>query len=285
MGKINTFIITVTFTGNIERCLETLYRYTKPGTFYVYLIDQTSRGLDANKLRDTYPNLMYIRSPKTDHHYTGNLGFSLANNLLIQMVRTPFFTLLNDDVEFINKRWWYQIMKVFDRNPMNIMVSPASIRFFDKDKNGNYLELMPYKENYTEEDYDWLVETHHKLGHLEFDKNTESLVVQPWCAVTKTAEFKQVGMFDEKFYPSGGEDYDWNARCHTLGFRAVSCCAAWTWHWCSSSRNAVLAETEEAKKLVIPERKWNNLEEKWGTNFSVYGIKELPMAETNVVEL
>ena len=100
--KLNTFVIPIIRPDCIERCLETLYKYT-PDNFYVYIIDQTVKGIDYN-LRDRYRNLMIIRTPKTDVHYTGNLGFAQATNLGAQLVQTPYFTMCNDDVEFLNPK-------------------------------------------------------------------------------------------------------------------------------------------------------------------------------------
>ncbi len=93
-----TAIIPVILTSNIDKCLETLYKYTDKNSFYVYIIDQSVRGLDATALRNRYPNLMVIRTPKSEIHYTGNLGFAQATNLGITLVQTPYFMMLNDDV-------------------------------------------------------------------------------------------------------------------------------------------------------------------------------------------
>ena len=100
MGKVNTVIFAPIRTDLIERALHTLYRNTPADSFYVIVVDQTIDGLDPN-LRERYKNLTLIRTPKTTKHYTGNLGFSKANNLAISLVTTPYFTLANDDVEFV----------------------------------------------------------------------------------------------------------------------------------------------------------------------------------------
>src|SRR3990167_5223226 len=103
--KLLTVITAVIRPDLVGRMLETLYEYTEP-MFYVYIIDQTARGLDSTALRNKYKNLMVIRTPKSDIHYTGNLGFAQANNLGIRLVDTPYFLMLNDDVELIHPAWW-----------------------------------------------------------------------------------------------------------------------------------------------------------------------------------
>src|SRR3990167_10034107 len=106
--KMITFIIPYLGGELIHDCLRTLYKYTPPN-FYVYIVDQSAKGLDPN-LRDTYANLMTIRTPKSDVHRTGNLGNSQATNLGVQLTQTPYVTMLNDDVVFINSRWWQGVL-------------------------------------------------------------------------------------------------------------------------------------------------------------------------------
>src|SRR6266478_2018554 len=133
----NTFItpVTAAVPGMVERYLETLYKYTPPN-FYVFLIDQTPKGFDMS-LREKYKNLMIIRTPCTEVHHRGNLGFAKATNLGISLVETPYFTMCNDDVEFINDAWWEGVLKTFElvdgQTPErpSMMVNPASLKLPD----------------------------------------------------------------------------------------------------------------------------------------------------------
>src|ERR1035437_282211 len=110
--KLNTFVIPILTTSLIHECLESLYKYTKKHSFYVFIIDQSIEGLDPN-LRDKYENLMVIRTAKSSLHTTGNLGHSQASNLGIQLAQTMYVTFLNDDVIFVNDKWFVGIMETF----------------------------------------------------------------------------------------------------------------------------------------------------------------------------
>src|SRR5258708_20040953 len=103
--KFLTVICPIIRPDLIGRMVETLYEYTEP-MFYLFIIEQTVNGIDATAFRNKYKNLMVIRPPKSDIHYTGNLGFAQATNLGIQLVQTPYFMMCNDDVEFISDKWW-----------------------------------------------------------------------------------------------------------------------------------------------------------------------------------
>jgi GT2 family glycosyltransferase len=281
--KWNTFIIITVLTVNIERCLETLYKYTEQSSFYVYIIDVSVKGIDANALRDKYKNLMVIRSPKTDLRYTGNLGFSTACNLGIQLVQTPYFTLLNDDVEMVNSGWWQGVLDTFHQveeatpDSPAVIVCPASIRLADWSvgrADGDDFDILPYKTEYTQADYDFLLhESHYVNKHLTIEPDSVFDGVTMYACVCDTQRFLKIGMLDNKYYVGSGEDYDYSCRARMMGFRSVATTKSWVWHWWSSTFRALRAEKEEVKSLQIPELSWNHNHEKWGENFDIWGVK------------
>lgn len=278
-----TVIIPVILTANIERCLETLYKHTEKGSFYVYIIDQSVRGLDANRLRDKYPNLMVIRTLKSDIHYTGNLGFAQATNLGISLVQTPYFMMCNDDVEFINFGWWQGVLDTFHQveestpDSPAVMVCPASIRLADWSvgrPDGDDFDIIPYKEEYTEEDWRHLIEDQHYINeHLTLQPDSVIDGVTMYACVCDTKRFLEIGLLDERYFPGSGEDYDYSCLARMRGYRSVATTKSWVFHHWSSTFRALRAEKEEVKSLQIPELNWNQNHEKWGTNFDIWGVK------------
>ena len=276
----NTFIIPAVRSDLIERCLETLYANT-PDNFYVIVVDQTVSGLDSN-MRDRYKNLTYLRTPKTDYHTTGNLGFSKANNFAFQLVNTPYFTMCNDDVEFINNQWWDGIMRTFELVEMQtpqrpaVMVNPSSFKLPDWSigaPSGQHHHIIPHKQSYTDEEYDFLMyEDHYINDRLTLKPGSVIDGVTMYCSIFRTDRFKEVGLLNEKFYPGGGEDYDWNCRANMTGYRSVGTTNSWVFHHWSSTIGD--HEAKDMKALVQPELKWNNNHELWGENFDVWGMKE-----------
>jgi GT2 family glycosyltransferase len=278
-----TAIIPVILTNNIDRCLETLYRYTEEDTFYVYIIDQSIRGLDATALRNKYRNLMVIRTPKSNTHYTGNLGFAQATNLGITLVQTPYFMMLNDDVEMVNSSWWQGVLDTFQQvqeatpDSPAVIVCPASIRLADWSvgrADGDDFDILPYKEEYTQEDYNFLLnEKHYVNEHLTIEPGSVFDGVTMYACVCDTRRFLEVGLLDERYYPGTGEDYDWSCKSRMFNYRCVATTKSWVWHHWSSTFKAIRAEKEEAKSLQIPELNWNQNHEKWGDRFDIWGIR------------
>lgn len=278
--KFNTFVIVVTVPhAGIDKCLETLYRYTEPGSFYVFIIDQTIEGLDSTKLRNQYKNLLIIRTPKSDVHHTGNLGHSQATNLGISLVETPYVTLLNDDVEFVSPDWWQGVLdtfqKVEEQTPDRpaLMVNPASIKLPDwsiGSNKGDDFFILPYKENYSKEDYQSLVNDKHFIN--------ERLTLQPgsvidgvnlYCSVCDTKWLNEVGRIDDYWYTGSANDYDLSCRAGMFGYRCVGTTLSWVFHHWSKTFHS----DEEMRQLVQPELSHGDLRDKWGDRLDIWGVK------------
>ena len=285
--KTITFIIPIIRPDLIERCLETLYEYTKG--FYVYVIDQTAKGIDATKLRNKYKNLMIIRTPKSDVHYTGNLGFAQGANLGIRLVQTPYFCMLNDDCEMINSKWLDAVFDTFDvvnkatPDRPAIMVNPASIKLPDWSvgrPKGDDFYIIPYKKDYSEEDWRHLVKDKHYVNdQLTLMPGSVIDGVTMYCSIVDTKKFLEVGYLPEQMFPGGGEDYWYCALLSMFGYRAVGTTLSWVFHHWSKSF-AALQDKEDVKSLAQPELHHNNNHEDWGPRFDIWGpactVKDCP---------
>lgn len=277
--KLNTFVITVIVPGLIDRCLETLYRYTEQSSFYVYIIDQTITGLDATALRNKYENLMVIRTPKTDIHRTGNLGHSQGSNLGIRLVETPYVTLLNDDVEFVSPHWWQGVMDTFIKvekatpDRPALLVNVASIKLPDWSvgrSGGDDFYILPYKEDYSEEDWDFLVNHDHYVNeHLTIQPGSIIDGVNLYCSVVDMKRFYEVGYLDDFWYPGNANDYDLSCRAGMFNYRCVSTTLAWVFHHWSKTFHS----TEEMQALVQPELSKGDLRDKWGDRHDIWGAR------------
>ena len=265
--KENTFIICSIRTDLVEKCIETIYKYNKPDSFYIYFIDNTKDGI-YDKVKGKIH--LYFRANR-------NLGFSKSNNTAIRCVQTPYFTLINDDVELINSKWWQGILDTFDMvdkatpHKPCALATPSSIKLPDwsvgKPK-GEHHYMIPYKENYTEEDWDSLISKPHYVNkHFTIQPGSVVDGVTMYCSVLKAEHFRRVGYLDERFNYGGGEDYDWSCRANMAGFRVVGTSLSYLYHHWSKSLESI----KDYKELIDEDRVWNNNNEKWGDNFDIWG--------------
>ncbi len=275
--KLNSFVIPYLGGELIHKCLETLYKYTEPN-FYVFVVDQSTSGLDPN-LRDKYPNLTVIRTPKSDVHYTGNLGHSQATNLGIQLVQTPYVTLLNDDVVFVHKKWWQGVLDTFEKvekaSPTRpaLLVNVGSIKLPDwsvgKPKGEDHY-IIEYKDEYTDEDWDHLVNDEHYVNeHLTIKPGSVIDGINLYCSVADTRKLLEVGMLDDFFYPGSANDYDLGCKASMFGYRCVGTTLSWVFHHWSKT-----FENDELRNMMVQdELKHLDLKEKWGDRFDLWGVR------------
>lgn len=280
MAKVCTFAIPVIRPDLVEHCLDSLYQYTESGTFNVIIIDQTKKGLDVN-LRDRYRDLTVLRSPITEKFRTGNIGFQFANNLALKLTDTPYFCFLNDDVIFINDKWWQGVMDTFDMIDKStptrpaLLVNVASMKLPDWSvglPRGEHHYILPYKENYTDEDWDFLVNKEHFVNeHLTIKPGSVFDGINLYCSVTKTDVLRRIGI-DDFWYPGSAGDYCLSNLASMYSYRCVSTTLSWVYHhW--SVTFAAINEEEDIKELAIPELHHTDLREKWWVNFELWGTR------------
>jgi len=237
----NTIVIPHLHNPGVIRCLETLWKHTPPN-FRVILVDQGDKDLTEDVAGLVH---LYIRSYR-------QLGFAKACNIGWKLADTKYVTLCNDDVEFINKRWWDGIVDSFNKNI--VAVNPKTAR--DYDVGGDIRNKVEYKKDFTEADYDKMLE----LPYSNMQCNAM------FCTVIEQAKAKKIGYFDEFFFPGGGEDTDFIIRAKGLreppnwvGYEVISTPLSYVWHWWRQSESDLTFLKAKVQ-----------LSEKWGWGWSMY---------------
>lgn len=260
----NTFVINPVRPDFIHRCLETLYKYTDMTHNRVVVVDQTLDGL-----KDLQGVHLLLRPHR-------NLGFSKSmNEGLIHGLRwgSEYITCMNDDIEFINNDWWNGIIETFKDGDTIVAVNPMSPKepgWGYGLPHGEYIDLLPYKREYSQEDYDWLMAGDFK--QIKEEKNFPKTypekkvgvidAIATWCTVFERECFERFGLWEERYYPGGGEDYDYNARVYREGYRMVGTTKSWVWHWWGSSKDKV-GEYKGQGLPIVQDLCWMNPDLLW----------------------
>ncbi len=268
----------------INKALETLYKFTDPKKFRVIVVDQTLEGWGGEWASKVLEHGGKIISQKNQGFATG------ANTGLIQGLRwgTPYLGVVNDDIEFIYDKWWEDLLIEFDTDPRIIAVNPEcpKIAMWGYGMtNGEYVELIPYKENYPEEAIRYLksgdyneaeIKSRHPFEIPQSFPFTKRGVIDGfagWLPVFKREGLLEVGLYDERFVWGGGEDYDMMARAYSCAWpidrqecderyhkRMVSSMKSWVWHWWGQSKDR---SSELNPKLFESRESWNGLGDLW----------------------
>ena len=258
------FCIPIIRTDYIGKYLETLYKYT-PHEFRVFVCDQSVDGIDKELIKK------YIHWYTRPHQ---NLGFAKgANELMWAAYRQgyPYIAVSNDDVEYINKRWWQGILDEFATDEHILIVGPESPRVplwgYGR-PNCENVDLLPYKEEYTEEDYNYLLAGEFHDIKEKYPDLPESFPLTKrgvidgnaaWHPVFKRQAMEIIGYFDERFLYGGGEDYDYNARVYRQRYRFVASMKSWVWHWWGQSKDKISSLPPE----LFNRESWNDLDTLW----------------------
>ena len=280
-----TFIYPVLRDDFVRKSLETLYRFTDPSKFRVIVVDQTIKGIPDLKAD------MVIRMK--------NQGFAkAANEGMIHGLRwgTPYVAVVNDDVEFIYGKWWEDLLEEFKTDPRIIAVNPMcpKIAMWGYGMTeGEYLEILPYKESYSQSDIAYLkagnyneaeIRSRHPFDIPKSFPFTQRGVVDAfagWLPVFKREALLEVGLYDERFVWGNGEDYDWMARAYSCAWpierdvcdpkyhkRAVSTMKSWVYHFWGQSKDRAF---ELDPRLFEGRESWNRLDLLWPDGMDVWG--------------
>lgn len=242
---------------HLLKCLDTLWKYT-PENFRVILIDQSNDSSLFEKVKGKVH--LHVKVYR-------NLGFAKAVNTGIRLADTTYVTLVNDDVEFIHKKWWDGVMRTFQmydsQKPQVLCVNPGSMRKLNAEGWPVDDKDFPHKDSWTEEEYDAMIQK--ESGGRENGIIVDGIT--PWCATFHREGLLRVGLFDESYYPGGGEDYDLQNRAYLKGkaglverHRCLGSSLSMAWHWwCKTkvTQNAFKVY-EEASHLY--QRKWGTPE-------------------------
>lgn len=267
----------------ISRFLYTLYKYSEPNTFKVIVIDQCKNQFRKEVMDYIMPLTHLYMHPKR------NLGFAKGMNegvLHALHWKSELICMSNDDIEIINKDWMNGIRKTFELDKRIMGVVPMSPKVAGWGYGvPTYPELIPYKKEFTEEDYQFLIKgdfsSIHHMPKTYPTKITGTVVdgsafIMPYF---KRECLEKIGLFDEHYFPGSGEDYDYTARCYRENLRFVSTSLSWVWHHWSKSKN-LFASGEIEDEYYKPEDHpyWNNMGDLYppamneGEDFDVWGF-------------
>ena len=280
----NTFIFVPVRYDYIGRAIDTLYKYTDMSNNRVIVVDQTLNGL-----RLSMDRVHLVLRPHR------NLGFAKANNEGMNIAYrwgSKYITCSNDDVEWINNRWWQGIVDTFEMGENIVVVNPMSPKepgWGYGLPHGEYIDLINYKSEFSEADYDYLLAgDFSQVSGLppSFPRQKTGVIdaIATWCPVFNRQAIEKVGFFEERYYPGGGEDYCMDARAYSCkwgsngikikdgcdnegheyngAFRMLGTTRSWVWHWWGSSKDKQEIVGQQGLPIVESLR-WMNPDLLW----------------------
>lgn len=195
----STTIIMATMNGKemTEKAILSLYKKTSL-PFKLIVVDNNSSDNTVHMLRSD-PMYFHIEN-KT------NLGFSGAYNLGMELVDTPYFCIVNNDVLF-TQNWLETLIDAVESDKKLLFVGPKSnnISGLQKDIGAKY-KTTEEMQRYANVRTNYLVDKTTNVNRLAF-----------FCTLFKTEALNQIGFLDEAFFPGMFEDDDYCVRTRKAG--------------------------------------------------------------------
>lgn len=244
-NKSLTSIIILTFNNLAynKRCISSIRRYTRRGTYELIVIDNNSKDGTLEWLK-MQPDIKLISNNE-------NVGFPAGCNQGIQIASGDFVMLLNNDT-VVTKNWLNNLLTALRSSKKIGAVGPVtSYSSNDQQLPVPYLNLREMQAFAAE-------------YNLSDESKWECVIkLIGYCILYKKEVLDKIGMLDERFSPGNFDDDDMSLRVIKAGYQMLLCHDTFIHHYGSTSFRQNMAEF--GQYFQINHRKFID---KWGFDTS-----------------
>ncbi|RTR36368.1 glycosyltransferase [Robertmurraya yapensis] len=226
-------------------CIDSIRKYTQPGTYEIVIVDNGS----TDGTRQWLANQEDIRTLLN----ANNEGFPKACNQGIEYANGENILLLNNDT-VVTKGWLDNLLKALYSNEKIGAVGTVT-------NSAAYYTSIPVNYRTIEEMHNF-ASNYNNSDPLLWE---ERLKLIGYCMLIKKNVVNEIGLLDERFTPGNFEDDDYSLRIRERGYKLLLCKDTFIHHYGSVSwrdntwgYDQLLSENE--KKFM----------DKWGTNSYSY---------------
>lgn len=173
----------------------------------ILVVDNASPSDCPEIIKDAFPNVIFIKSPK-------NIGFAGGNNIAIEKAKGEYIYLLNNDT-IIPKRNIENLVSVLASDPLIGVVCPK-IKFYN---NPELIQFAGYTDmsHYTFRNR-CIGYGEHDIG--QYDKQCESAFAHGAAMMLKRETIEKTGLMNEHYFLYY-EELDWSTRIKKQGYKIV----------------------------------------------------------------
>lgn len=180
--------------------------------FEILVVDNGSTDDSLEYLSSNFPQVKQLPLDK-------NHGFTTGNNLALPEVKTPYFVLLNNDVE-VDAGWLRPLVEVMDQDEKVAAVQPKLLAFQDRERfeyagaAGGFMDVLGYPFSrgrifeVTEKD------------EGQFEKSSEIFWSTGACMLVRRSVVDEIGLFEDRYFAHMEEiDFCWRAK--NFGYKVM----------------------------------------------------------------
>ncbi len=226
----------------LKKCLASLFRFTKPRSYELIIVDNASTDGARPHLRRlrARPNVK-VRFNKENRFFAG------GNNDGIKLARGRYVLLLNADA-VVGPEWLDRLLLCAERDSKIGVVAPrtnhaAGVQLVKKPGYRDLRSFPTFAARWAKR-FDGQVEAAHRL--IGF------------CLLIKREVLDKVGVLDERFGPGGYEDYDYCLRVQQAGYSLAVAKDVFIHHFGGKGYKGVNYDGLRLVNREILSRKWSD---------------------------
>lgn len=198
MKKVTVVIPNFNGKAYLEVCLASLEGQVG-ASFETIVVDNGSTDGSIQWIEENYPAVRLIRYPE-------NFGFCKAVNEGIQVSRTPYVLLLNNDIQ-TDRHFVRQLTEAIERHPRAFSCGAKMLQYKDRslvDDAGNYYNAMG-----------WAFARGKDRPSKDYRREEKIFAACAGAAIYRRELFEKIGYFDEEHFAYLEDtDIGYRARLH-----------------------------------------------------------------------
>lgn len=201
MSTIDIIIVTYNAKKTLARCLSSVVRYTHNFDYQITIVDNKSTDGTLEYLKKCKMKINLINNRK-------NFGFCKAANIGLKNTVNKYIVFLDDDAT-VTEGW---LEGLYDQIKMSPKVGIVGAKIVFPNKricSADYSIFLRQSPGNYEVD----------RGQRDYIKKTDALIGTCW--LMRREVIRDVGYFDENFFPCQYEDIDYCLRTRLAGYTII----------------------------------------------------------------
>lgn len=188
---------------------------------HVLVVDNGSTDDSLNFLMANYPDFELLA-------FDQNYGFTTGNNKALPYIKTPYYVLLNNDLE-VSPGWLEPLVEMMEADPQIAAVQPKLLSFQERNKfeyagaAGGFLDVLGYPFTRGR-----MFDTN-EVDEGQYDEVEELMWTTGACMLVRKSVTDQIGLFEDRFF-AHMEEIDFCWRAHNFGYKVMYQPKSTAWH-------------------------------------------------------
>lgn len=178
--------------------------------FEILLVDNASTDDSVAFVQNTFPTIRVLQLDK-------NYGFAEGNNRALPHVHTPYYVLLNSDVE-VDKNWLQPLVDRMESNPQLAAIQPKVLAYHARNKFEHAGAAGGWMDTYLYPFCKGRIFDETETDNGQYEDFSEVFWATGACCIVRKSVTDAIGLFEPTFF-AHMEEIDFCWRAQNFGWR------------------------------------------------------------------